>query len=305
MIDQHLSSPTLLSSDTCLRLVLIHGHFYRSEYLQIVGHLSTPSPTFFSYARRSDETLSVGKHVVEKQTASLPSTSPSSSLSGIETKEDVLYWEGYLDEEYIEKKYPKPIRNLRYMFFSVYRRLFGITFGVNMAVFIWLTAAHQANTGKIAYAVLSNFVVSILIRQEYVINTLFAIFTAWPQSAPLLIRRVSAHIFHIGGRKCRPIIVSRHSLIQLTCDVSVHSGCSISGTVWFIIFVAVGTREYIHGLSPVRTHHWLFANGHRSLTVLYADHACHSGCLMGNPGITLGDTRVCLSHHAPQVSRLL
>ena len=102
----------------------------------------------------------------------------------------------------MEKRHPKPIRNLRYLFFSVYRRLFSITFAANMSVFIGLTATHQADTGKISYAVISNIFVSILMRQEYVINTLFSIFTAWPQSTPLTIRRISARIFHIGGRKC-------------------------------------------------------------------------------------------------------
>ena len=111
------------------------------------------------------------------------------------------WWEGYLRDEYVKKRHSKPIRNLRHMFFSVYRRLFSIAFAVNMFVFISLTAARQANTGKIAYAVISNFFISILIRQEYVINILFNIFTAWPQSAPLTIRRISARIFHIGGRE--------------------------------------------------------------------------------------------------------
>lgn len=85
------------------------------------------------------------------------------------------------------------------MFFSVYRRLFGITFTANVSVLIGLAATHQANTGRIAYAVISNLFVAILIRQEYVINILFGIFTAWPQSTPLTIRRISARIFHIGG----------------------------------------------------------------------------------------------------------
>ncbi|KAF9788676.1 hypothetical protein BJ322DRAFT_1183701 [Thelephora terrestris] len=37
--------------------------------------------------------------------------------------------------------------------------------------------------------------------QKYVINTLFSIFTAWPQSAPLTIMRISARILHIGGSR--------------------------------------------------------------------------------------------------------
>ncbi|KAF9641918.1 hypothetical protein BDM02DRAFT_3080189, partial [Thelephora ganbajun] len=139
-------------------------------------------------------------------------------------------WDGYLDEEYVDKKHPKIIRNLRHMFFSAYRRLFTLTFVTNMSVFVALAAIHRANTGNIAYAVVTNFAVSILVRQEYIINFLFDIFTSLPKSAPLFIRRTLARIFHFGG---------------------LHSACSISGTIWSILFVAMGTREYIHGLSPI------------------------------------------------------
>lgn len=143
--------------------------------------------------------LAIKKQLTMKQSNASTVSSVLSDTAG--AKENGLYWDGYLEEEYIEKKHPKVIRNLRYMFFSVYRRLFGITFAANMSVFIGLTATHQATTGRIAYAVISNLFVSILMRQEYVINILFDIFTAWPQSTPLLIRRISARIFHIGGRK--------------------------------------------------------------------------------------------------------
>ena len=163
----------------------------------------TPSFTLSDSLTRSDKTPSVESQVTAKQSAvSLPPTVSSGSFDNIGAKENGLYWEGYLEEEYIEKRHSRPIRNLRYMFFSVYRRLFGITFAANMSVFIALTATHQANTGKIAYAVISNIFVAVLMRQEYVINTLFSIFTAWPHSTPLTIRRISARIFHIGGRKC-------------------------------------------------------------------------------------------------------
>ena len=168
-----------------------------------------PSPS-------SGETLTVPQPALQKSTiVNLPIAAgsdesvagPGSSANSIQdvdisNKEKALWWEGYKDEEYIEKKHPKPVRNLRYMFFSIYRRLFTITFAANMSVFIGLTATHQANTGKIAYGVISNIFVSVLMRQEYVINLLFDIFTAWPQSTPLVIRRISARIFHIGGRMC-------------------------------------------------------------------------------------------------------
>jgi hypothetical protein len=162
-------------------------------------------------AHRSDWTLAVEKQFAMKQSTMSPPPVVSTISFNIDgAKESGLYWEGYLDEEYIEKRHSKPIRNLRYMFFSAYRRLFGITFAANMSVFIGLTATHQANTGKIAYAVMSNLFVSILMRQEYVINALFNIFTAWPTSAPLLIRRISARIFHIGGREYLLIILRHH-----------------------------------------------------------------------------------------------
>ncbi|KAF9649149.1 hypothetical protein BDM02DRAFT_3128577 [Thelephora ganbajun] len=183
----------------------------------------------------TDETLHVEKQDTEKhQAASISSTD---SPNNIEAKENAPYWDGYLDEEYIDKKHPKLVRNLRYMFFSAYRRLFTLTFVANMSVFVALSATHQANTRNIAYAIVTNFAVSILVRQEYIINLLFDIFTALPKSAPLFIRRTSARIFHFGG--------------HLAHDTSVHSACSISGTIWSILFVAMGTREYIHGLSPI------------------------------------------------------
>lgn len=34
-----------------------------------------------------------------------------------------------------------------------------------------------------------------------------------------------------------------------------HSGCGISGTIWLILFVAIGTREYVRVLSPVGSLH--------------------------------------------------
>ena len=44
-----------------------------------------------------------------------------------------------------------------------------------------------------------NFSVALLIRQQYVINFLFRIFTALPHSWPLAIRRVGGKVYHCGG----------------------------------------------------------------------------------------------------------
>ena len=176
-------------------LMALHGLFGTEFSFTSSGETVTaPQP-----AAQKPEVVNLPTATKSEDTVARPAS--ASSSQDISNKEKALFWEGYLDDEYVEKKHSRPIRNLRYLFFSVYRRLFGITFAANMSVFIGLTATHQANTGKIAYAVISNLFVSILMRQEYVINILFSIFTAWPQSAPLTIRRISARIFHIGGRE--------------------------------------------------------------------------------------------------------
>ena len=64
-------------------------------------------------------------------------------------------------------------------------------------------------------AVATNLTVSILIRQELVINLLFIIFGKCPQWFPLRIRRLAAKIYHLGG---------------------VHSGAGIAATIWFGIY---------------------------------------------------------------------
>lgn len=169
-------------------------HNLRSAELSVTSSGGTVTPPQPATQKREVVNLATSKKPEDTIARSASGSYPQ-KISNKKTP----WWEGYLDDEYINEKHAKPIRNLRYMFFSVYRRLFSITFAINMSVFIGLTATNQANTGKVAYAVISNLFVSILIRQEYVINSLFSIFTAWPRSTPLTIRRISARIFHIGG----------------------------------------------------------------------------------------------------------
>ncbi|UZO80898.1 AMP-binding protein [Aquimarina sp. ERC-38] len=61
-----------------------------------------------------------------------------------------------------------------------------------------------------------NFTVGILMRQQYVVNLLFALATSIPKSWPLSIRRKAGKIYHFGG---------------------VHIGGTVSGTFWFFLFV--------------------------------------------------------------------
>ena len=59
--------------------------------------------------------------------------------------------------------------------------------------------------------VLLNFSLALLIRQQYVINLLFRVFTAVPHSWPLWLRRMCGKVYHFGG---------------------IHVGSYFCGTLW-------------------------------------------------------------------------
>lgn len=119
-----------------------------------------------------------------------------------------------------------------------FNRLFGLIVLINLVTLIygstkgmWWTNEGIA-LGNISNVILINFTVAILIRQQYVINLLFAIATGVPKHWPLSIRRRLGKIYHFGG---------------------IHVGGNTSGTVWFIIFVVSLTYEYLKGNELVAT----------------------------------------------------
>ncbi|KAI0661943.1 hypothetical protein C8Q70DRAFT_614040 [Cubamyces menziesii] len=163
-----------------------------------------------------------------------PSPSTSTAASSISDRKSELSaekggpsWDGYLDDELPEKTQGHWTRNLRFQIFSLYRRLFGIVFITNMAVFIatcvqsGVQGADAQFIGKVAIA---NIFVAVLMRQDYVINAFFTVACAAPRSWPLFIRRILGRVYTIGG---------------------IHSGCAVSGTIWLILFAAQATRQFI------------------------------------------------------------
>jgi hypothetical protein len=72
---------------------------------------------------------------------------------------------------------------------------------------------------NISTAVGANLAMAVLMRQEHVINALFTIACAVPNTAPMWLRRNLAKVYHIGG---------------------LHSGCAVASTIWLAIFT-VGT----------------------------------------------------------------
>ncbi|KAF9475655.1 nonribosomal peptide synthetase 12 [Pholiota conissans] len=153
---------------------------------------------------------------------SLSATELGSEVSSLEVKREYP-WSGYEDDHLPKKRQGKYLRNLRHQIFTLYRRLFGVVFLTNMAVFISVVI-RRVNAQQIGTIVIANLFCSILMRQDYVINAFFNVFCAVPPSWPLAIRRVCARVYHIGG---------------------LHSGCAVSGVVWLALFTGQATRELI------------------------------------------------------------
>lgn len=119
---------------------------------------------------------------------------------------------------------------------SHYRRLVFVVSIVNLAILIYgLTSGAWWSSSGIALGAISNVVIgniamAILIRQQYVINLMFAVATSVPTSWPLAIRRQMGKVYHFGG---------------------IHMGGSIAGTLWFMVLFGSLVYHQTHGLPGV------------------------------------------------------
>ncbi|GAV99929.1 nonribosomal peptide synthetase 12 [Lentinula edodes] len=157
------------------------------------------------------------------QNAGVSPTSTSSSVSSI--KEKPLALEGPHEPLVPHKTQGHLLRNIRHQIFSLYRRLFGIVFTVNMVIFI-VTCVRGASVVKLGEIVVANLLCAVLMRQDYVINAFFTVCCSVPTSWPLAIRRRVAEVYHIGG---------------------FHSSCAISGVIWLLLFTVKATQSLLNG----------------------------------------------------------
>ena len=117
-----------------------------------------------------------------------------------------------------------------------YNRLIGLVLLVNLAVLVygvgrggWWTESGIELTA-LSNLVLANLSLTILIRQQYVINLLFRIATSAPTSWPLSIRWVLGKVYHFGG---------------------LHVGGALAGTLWYAAFVGTLAFHVTNGLPGV------------------------------------------------------
>ncbi|KAF8517716.1 hypothetical protein BU17DRAFT_49525 [Hysterangium stoloniferum] len=133
-----------------------------------------------------------------------------------------------------DKEGTKVTRYLKHNFLSTYRKIFTVIFFANLAAFIAFVVKNKGAppAPQIGSAASANLMVAILFRQENFVNLVYEILCCVPHSLPLSIRRRLAKAFHYGGA---------------------HSGAGTAAVVWYIMYTAAITRDFLHNRSPAAT----------------------------------------------------
>ncbi|KAG8862913.1 hypothetical protein FRB96_000333 [Tulasnella sp. 330] len=192
--------------------------YYASSHQSEITSCDTMVTTPHSAAHQPITTFTV-RDIVSTEAVQKPYDSCASSLT---ERGDRDGWEGYEKDILPPKVLPKTLRDLRYIILNVYRRLFTLIVLVNIAVFIWVVFPSKDSLEALGNIVLANVSVSILIRQDRVVNGLFWLFTSIPQSAPLWLRKFVARVYSLGG---------------------IHSGSAVAATLWLIYFAIQVTQD--------------------------------------------------------------
>lgn len=136
---------------------------------------STPTSDPQTACNRLVEGLAKEVTVPETPAGGTDVDSVASSLE----KEDILA--GFQDDILPEKENRREVSFLRHQVLTLYRKLFIVVFLTNLGVFVWFIV-RGANALEIAGVTVANLFVSILHRQEYVINTYYWVCTRVPLS---------------------------------------------------------------------------------------------------------------------------
>ncbi|KAM7189912.1 putative Nonribosomal peptide synthetase [Naviculisporaceae sp. PSN 640] len=129
----------------------------------------------------------------------------------------------------IDDRMPEPKTGLWswWHWFSAYRKLFAIIMAANLAAFASMVWQSRLNNfrlpqSSLATAVAANLLASVLLRLDYFVNLIFWLASRPSTNTPFFIRRHLAHIYHNGG---------------------VHSGCSVSASLWWVVFTIAASTS--------------------------------------------------------------
>ncbi|KAK7051193.1 hypothetical protein VNI00_004693 [Paramarasmius palmivorus] len=174
----------------------------------------------------AEHTTSMDSVDVEKNMANVDSSTTTSSIAA-----SVVDIKTFGSDETAFALPPKNghssvTRWLNHIFFSYYRKTFSLIFFANLATFIVLVARYHGtpDATDVGSAASANLMVTLLFRQENFVNLLYEVACACPHNAPLWFRRRLAKVFHYGGA---------------------HSGAGVAAVVWFMLYTAIITKDYI------------------------------------------------------------
>jgi hypothetical protein len=104
--------------------------------------------------------------------------------------------------------------------------MFAVIFVINaiaLIVFMVLNNGYPTLT-NVKNATSANILASVMMRQENVVNFVYEVACCVPLSTPFFIRKKLAKVSHYGG---------------------VHSGCGVAAVVWFLLYTALTTRDFV------------------------------------------------------------
>lgn len=129
------------------------------------------------------------------------------------------------------------LRRLSLRWITAYRVLIGTTLVINAVILGLINGLHLPLTGVLT-GTAANLFVAVLVRQEDLINLSFGLVAMIPSTLPLSIRKRIADFHHYGG---------------------VHIGCAISSLMWYCLFIALNTTDFIHVFKDgsVTPYHWV------------------------------------------------
>lgn len=134
-------------------------------------------------------------------------------------------WKRYLAKADIEAQRNPPLSfaSIRYIIFTIYRRLFSLVWFANVATFIVIMVRSREKLLAFVNAAGANLMVCGLARHPQVVNAIFRSICSIPRSTPLWLRRRAAKAYHYGG---------------------VHSGCGVAAFLWYAGLVVLISRQY-------------------------------------------------------------
>lgn len=158
-------------------------------------HLTPPPPVYQRHSVPFEAALSPSTTQSLGSTSSISHASDEKTEVGSSVEKGHGYaWEGYEDDVLPEKAQGKYVRNLRHRVFSLYRRLFGIVFCTNLAIFIATVVRGGTNAQQLGQIVVANLFCAILMRQDYVVNAFFNVFCSVPTSC---VMSPTCHLSHL------------------------------------------------------------------------------------------------------------